>query len=199
MAANGRVITGFSKPYIAVYTNSGSTVTYSDGMVLARGVSVSLAAESADDNNFYADNVVAESVSGVFTGGTATLTVDGLNPAARALALGLAVAGSDGWTSDGDNTVAPYLGVGYIVRYMSGGDVIYVPTVIAKTKLSIPTEEAATQEDEISWQTSALEFTLMRDDTANHNWRFIGADFTTEAAAEAALQTKLGITPTVTT
>lgn len=199
MAANGRVITGFSKPYIAVYTNSGSTVTYSDGMVLARGVSVSLAAESADDNNFYADNVVAESVSGVFTGGTATLTVDGLNPAARALALGLATAGSDGWTSDGDNTVAPYLGVGYIVRYMSGGDVIYVPTVIAKTKLSIPTEEAATQEDDISWQTSALEFTLMRDDTDNHNWRFIGADFTTEAAAEAALQTKLGITPTVTT
>lgn len=199
MAANGRVITGFSKPYVAVYTNSGSTVAYSNGMVLARGVSVSLAPESADDNNFYADNVVAESAGGIFTGGTATLTVDGLNPTARALALGLAAAGSDGWTSDGDNTVAPYLGVGYIVRYMSGGDVIYVPTVLAKTKMGIPSEDAATQEDQIAWQTTPLEFQLMRDDTENHNWRFIGADFTTEAAAEAALQTKLGITPTVTT
>lgn len=196
MAANGRVITGFSKPYIATYSASGTTVTYSGGMVLARGVSVSLSPESADDNKFYADNVTAETAAGVFTGGTATVTVDGLNPTARALAYGLAAAGSDGWTADGDSTSAPYVGIGYIVRYMSGGDVIYVPTVLAKTRLSIPSEDANTQEDEIDWQTTALEFTLMRDDTANHNWRFIGADFTTEAAAEAALQTKLGISNT---
>lgn len=196
MAANGRVITGFSKPYIATYSASGTTVTYSSGMVLARGVSVSLAPESADDNKFYADNVTAETAAGVFTGGTATVTVDGLNPTARALAYGLPQAGSDGWTADGDTTNAPYVGIGYIVRYMSGGDVIYVPTVLAKTRLSIPSEDANTQEDEIDWQTTALEFTLMRDDTANHNWRFIGADFTTEAAAEAALQTKLGISNT---
>lgn len=193
MAANGRVITGFSKPYIANYAASGTTVTYSGGMVLARGVSVSLAPESADDNKFYADNVTAETAAGVFTGGTATITVDGLNPDARALAYGLPEAGSDGWTADGDTTNAPYVGIGYIVRYMSGGDVIYVPTVLAKTRLSIPTEEASTQEDEIDWQTTALDFTLMRDDSANHNWRFIGADFTTEEAAEAALKTKLGI------
>lgn len=193
MAANGRVITGFSKPYIANYAASGTTVTYSGGMVLARGVSVSLAPESADDNKFYADNVTAETAAGVFTGGTATITVDGLNPDARALAYGLPEAGSDGWTADGDTTNAPYVGIGYIVRYMSGGDVIYVPTVLAKTRLSIPTEEASTQEDEIDWQTTALDFTLMRDDSANHNWRFIGADFTTEEAAEAALMTKLGI------
>lgn len=193
MAANGRVITGFSKPYIANYAASGTTVTYSGGMVLARGVSVSLAPESADDNKFYADNVTAETAAGVFTGGTATITVDGLNPAARALAYGLPEAGSDGWTADGDTTNAPYVGIGYIVRYMSGGDVIYVPTVLAKTRLSIPTEEASTQEDEIDWQTTALDFTLMRDDSANHNWRFIGADFTTEEAAEAALKAKLGI------
>lgn len=193
MAANGRVITGFSKPYIANYAASGTTITYSGGMVLARGVSVSLAPESADDNKFYADNVTAETAAGVFTGGTATITVDGLNPAARALAYGLPEAGSDGWTADGDTTNAPYVGIGYIVRYMSGCDVIYVPTVLAKTRLSIPTEEASTQEDEIDWQTTALDFTLMRDDSANHNWRFIGADFTTEEAAEAALKAKLGI------
>lgn len=195
MAANGRVITGFSKPYVAKYTANGSTVTYSEGMILARGVSVSLAPESADDNNFYADNVVAESAGGVFTGGTATLTVDGLNPAARSLAMGLAEANTEGWIEDGDSTEAPYLAVGYIVRYMSGGDVIYVPTVLAKTKMAIPAEEAATQEDQIAWQTTAIDFTLMRDDTENHTWRYIGADCATEAAAVAALKTKLNITP----
>jgi phi13 family phage major tail protein len=193
--AAGRVITGFSKPYVAKYTANGSAVTYSDGMILARGVSVSLAPESADDNNFYADNVVAESAGGVFTGGTATLTVDGLNPNARALAMGLAEADTEGWIEDGDSTEAPYLAVGYIVRYMSGGDVIYVPTVLAKTKMAIPAEEAATQEDQIAWQTTAIDFTLMRDDTENHTWRYIGADCATEAAAVAALKAKLNITP----
>lgn len=193
MAANGRVITGFSKPYIAVYSNNGSTVSYSDGLVLARGVSVSLAPESSDDNKFYADNVTAETAGGIFTGGTATLTVDGMNPTARKTALGLPAAGTDGWTAYGDSVNPPYLGVGYIVRYMSGGDVIYVPTVLTKTKLSIPTEAAATQEDQIAWQTSPLTFNLMRDDSADHTWRYIGADFTTEDAAEAALKTKLSI------
>lgn len=194
MAANGRVITGFSKPYYAIYTNSGSTVTYSTPAVMARGVSVALAPESSEDNNFYADNVVAESLSGVFTGGTATLTCDQPLPAAISAMRGLPIAGSDGWTADGEDAATPYLGVGYIVRYMSDGVTIYVPTVLAKCKLNIPEENAATQEDEIDWQTTDLVFTLMRDDTANKNWRFIGADCETEAAAEAALRTKLGAT-----
>lgn len=193
MSASGRVITGFSKPYVALYGFANDAVTYTSGQVLARGVSVALAPDSSDDNIFYADNVAAETAGGVFTGGTCTLTVDGLNPAARKLVEGLPTAGSDGWIADGDSTVVPYVGIGYIARYMSGGDVIYVPTVIAKAKLAIPDQNAATQEDDISWQTEALEFQMVRDDSANHAWRHIGADFTTEALAEAALKTKLGI------
>jgi len=51
MAAAGRVITGFSKPYVAKYSVVGTTVSYTDGMVLARGVSVALAPTSSDDND----------------------------------------------------------------------------------------------------------------------------------------------------
>lgn len=195
MAANGRVITGFSKPYVGVYAASGTTVSYTGVVALARGVSVALAPESADDNIFYADNVAAETAGGVFTGGTATLTVDGLNPNVRKLVLGLPSTGSDGWTADGDDTEVPYLGIGYIVRYMSGGDTIFVPTLLAKTKLAIPDQNANTQEADITWQTEALEASLMRDDSEKHNWRHIGGDYTTEAAAEVALKTKMGVTP----
>lgn len=78
--AAGKVITGFSKPYVAVYSASGGTVTYSKGRELARGVGVSTDYEVGDSNPFYANNVEAENVPGVFTGGTATLTVDGLLP-----------------------------------------------------------------------------------------------------------------------
>lgn len=191
--ANGRVVTGFSKPYAALYHDNGDgTVSYSGAQALARGVEVSLEPESAEDNNFYADNVVAESASGIFTGGTATLTVDGLFMAARRKFFGLPEAGADGWTAEGEKTTSPYIGLGWITRYMSAGVTTYVPTILAKTKFSALGESAATQEDEIDWQTSEITATLMRDDTVAHNWRFIGADFATEAAAEQALVAKLG-------
>lgn len=192
MAVNGRVITGFSKPYVAKYAASGSTVSYSDEMVLARGVSVSLDIESSDDNNFYADNQVAESASGVFSSGTVTLTVDGTKAAARRLIFGLPAAstatGSAGLVLYGDSMVVPDVGIAWVARYMSEGVTSYVPQIIPKAKFQLPTKEAATQEDEIDWQTEELVATIMRDDTANHTW-FIDSDTTyaTEADAVAAI------------
>lgn len=192
MAVNGRVITGFSKPYVAKYTTTGGTVSYTDEMVLARGVSVSLDIESSDDNNFYADNQVAESASGVFSSGTVTLTVDGTKAAARRLIFGLPAAstatGSAGLVLYGDSMVVPDVGIAWVARYMSEGVTSYVPQIIPKAKFQLPTKEAATQEDEIDWQTEELVATIMRDDTANHTW-FIDSDTTyaTEDEAVAAI------------
>lgn len=193
--AVGRVITGFSKPYVANYTNTGGTNTYTNGKVLARGVSVSIAPNDAgDDNVFYADNVAAETQSGRFTGGELTLTVDGLFLDAERMINGLPAAGDNGWTADGDSSESPYLTVAFIVRYMSNGATIYTPYVIPKTKFAKPEMSAETQDgDEIKWQTQELTAQIMRDDTNAHNWRYIGADVATEAAAEAAIRTFLGI------
>ena len=96
MSAAGKVCIGFSKPYVAVYTNSGTTITYSDGRVLARGVDVSIEPETSDDNKFYADNTEAETDAGTFSGGTLSLTVDGLHQDAEALIMGLPAADSSG-------------------------------------------------------------------------------------------------------
>lgn len=46
--ANGKVCTGFSKPYVAVLGSTG----YTDGQILARGVEVSIEPESSDPENF---------------------------------------------------------------------------------------------------------------------------------------------------
>lgn len=191
--AAGRVTTGFSKPYVAIYSESGGTITYSDGQLLARGVDVSISPESSDDNNFYADNILAESDAGRFTGGTVTLTVDGLLTATKKLIFGLPTADAQGWTAYGDDMVIPYVGIGYIARTQSDGVIAYVPTVLAKCRFNQPEDAAATQEDEIDWQTQSLEAVIMRGDDANHNWKFEGNEYATEAAAEAALKTKLGI------
>lgn len=192
MSAAGKVTTGFSLPYVALYAASGGTITYTSGQKLARGVDVSISPESGSDNNFYADNIVAESDAGKFTGGTLSLTVDGLLPATRKLIFGLPAA-TGGWTEFGDDMAVPYVAVGYIARSQSDGVVKYTPTILPKCKFNLPEDAAATQEDSINWQTESLTATIMRADDSNHVWKYLGDEQSTEAAAEAALKTKLGI------
>lgn len=191
MSAAGKVTTGFSKPYVAKYSASGGSVTYSDVQVLARGVEVSLEVESGDANNFYADNIVAETIAGQFNGGTLNLTVDGLFQDAEKLILGLPAAGDDGFMGYGD-VEAPYLGVGFIIRSMSAGVTYYTPVLVTKCLFNVPTTEAATQEDSIDWKTQELSATVMRDDSTARTWKFVGTDYTSESQAENALIVKMG-------
>lgn len=192
--ANGRVLTGFSLPYVAVYANSGTTVTYSSGSILARGVSVSLEVESEDDANiFYADNVAAESIDGKFKEGTVTLTVDGLLPAAEALIYGLPTADSDGFVNYGSSMSIPYVGIGFICRYMSSGSESYVPVVLTKCKFNMHNLSAETQEEDIEWQTQELSAKVLRDDSSDNVYQRVGTAATTEAAAVAMIKTALDI------
>lgn len=201
--ANGRVITGYSKPYVALYAVSDNTVSYSGGMPLARGVSVSIDPESGDGNDFHADNVTAESVGGTFTGGTVTLTVDGLKDVARKLIMGIVTESTitvgTGTTSSvkvydyDDQQTAPYVGIGFIVRYMENGTTTYEPHIICKTVFSPEGLEAATQEEDIEFQTSELEATIMRDDSQYHRWQRIAEAQTTEVAAENIIKNLLNI------
>lgn len=191
--AAGKVCTGFSKPYVALYSANGGTITYSNAQILARGVNVTISPEAATDNNFYADNQLAESASGVFTGGTVTLTVDGLKTAAERLVMGVPAPGADGFMAYNDTQAVPYVAVGFIARYMSDAVTTYVPVVLAKTKFNEINLSAATQEKEIDWQTTELTSNIMRADNADHDWKYVGTDYESEALAEAALKTKLGI------
>ena len=198
--ANGKVITGYSKPYVALYNSNDGDITYSDGMPLARGVSVNVSAESGDGVNFYADNVTAESVGGVFTGATVTLVVDGLKAAARTLIMGLPepstidVGGESVNVYDyDDRQTIPNVGIGFIIRRMENGVTTYMPVVLTKCAFGVDGLEAATQEDSIDFQTTELEATVMRDDSANHLWRRIGEDQATEAEAENVIKTLLNI------
>ena len=192
MSAAGRVCTGFSLPYVATYTNNNGTITYSSGQKLARGVDVSIE-PSASDNVFYADNVEAE-VANQFTGGSFTLTVDGLLPGAEKLIMGLpAVTTGGSWYTYDDDRNPGFFGLGFIARYMQDGVAKYVPYVLAKVAFDPINTSAATQEAEISWQTQSITGKIMRAEDAKHTWKYLGVEYSTEALAEAALKTKLGI------
>ena len=202
--ANGKVITGYSKPYVALYASNNGSPTYSSAQALARGVSVQLEAETGDAVNFYADNVLAESAGGVFTGATATLVVDGLKADARKLIMGLPTATSvtingsavDVYEYD-DRQVIPYVGIGFIIRYMEAGVTTYQPVVLTKCAFSVDGLEANTQEENIEFQTTELTASVLRDDSANHRWRRIAADQTTEQAAENIVRSLLGLATTI--
>lgn len=193
MAANGKVITGFSYPRVALYAASGNTVSYSDLKPLARGVEVSFEPETSDDNIFYADNQAAESAAGLFTRATCTLTVDQPLIAAEKMLMGIptASAGED-WTAYDKDQNVPYVGVGFIVRYMSEAVTTYVPVVLPKCKFNQFAINAATQEEDIDWQTTELAATVLRSDDEKGTWKFIGKDYSSESAALAALDAKLG-------
>lgn len=193
--AAGKVCTGFSKPYVAKYAASGGTITYTSGQILARGVSATASPETTDDNNFYADNIVAETENGTFTGGTVNLTVDGLLQSAEKMIMGLPEAGSDGLVAYGDAMKIPDVGLAFIARYQSGGVVTYTPIIFPRTAFNLIEVEANTQEESIDWQTQELTANIKRAEDANHNWKYVGGELESEAEAEAVIKTFFNITP----
>lgn len=191
--AAGQVTTGFSKPYVALYTCEDGVITYSNGQSLARGVEVSVEPESSEDNNFYADNQEEESDSGKFTGGTIGLTVDGLKTVAERLVMGLPEI-VNGWMDYDDEQKIPEVGIGFIRRVMSGGVTSYIPYILVRAVFSQIPISAATQEEEIDWQTTELSATLKRGGDAKHKWRRVGKNCETEEAAEAMIKEAFNIT-----
>lgn len=201
MAANGRVITGFSHPCVALYNSPGGPGTYTNGMIAARGVSMDVTVETADANDFYADNAVVESESGIFAAGELALVLDGMHPKAERFVLGLpeprsVTVGEKTIELAGTGTSAnpPYVGVGSVVEYTSGGVKIYVPVMFTKGKFRQTGMGAKTREGSTEWQTQSMTVDLHRDDTELHNWKEVGPDCTTEAEAIEILHALLAVT-----
>ena len=193
--ANGKVITGYSQPIVAKYAYNQGTISYSNKTPLARGVEVDMEVEIGDATNFFADNTISESVAGQFNGATATLTVDGLKDTARNLIAGLVtsktiIANSSTVTAKAydDLQVIPYVGIGFVVRYMENGVTTYAPVILPKAQFSPESLKAATQGESVEFQTTELVATVMRADDANHTWKIVAEDQATEAAAVAVIE-----------
>jgi len=190
--ANGKVITGYSKPIVAKYTFNDNAISYTDRMPLARGVKVTMEVEIGDPTNFFADNTISEAVAGQFNGATATLEVDGLKDAARKLIAGLVTEKSIVVSTStvkasvyDDLQVIPYVGIGFVVRYMENG------VTLPKAQFSPEGLEAETQGESVDFQTTELQATVMRADDAAHSWKVIAEDQATEADAVAVIEAYL--------
>lgn len=187
---------GLSKPYYAIYSNSGTTVTYANGGLLGRASEVDLSLENADANILYLDNAPAESVQS-FAGGTLTLNIGELSLSVAAAIFGLT---TESVTTPSGTVLAfpaepsiPYVGIGFIIKGITNGTANWMAVLLTKAQFQIPGDAATTQGESIEWQTKELTATLMRDDTANGDWKKLGY-FASEADAETWLKSQLSIT-----
>ena len=192
------VTTGFRNIYVAKYSNEETTVSYTGFQKLARARGFSLDVGTSDDNQYFADDSLAETESGAsFSSGTLELTVDGLTGEEEALLFGIDTSSSTVQVSEkpvtevrfGDSLKPPFMGVAGIKRYQLNGVVTYRPIVLPKVQFTLGTDEAETGEDTINWQDQTLNANIMRDDTAEHNWKRMPKDnFATLAEAIAYIK-----------
>lgn len=195
-------IIGVSKPYVAKYSNTDTTVSYTSGQILDKMTEIDISINSAEDNNFYADNSIAESDSS-FSGGSVTVNTADLGPEATALVLGITpvpIADISGVTDEDVNELifdddqrSPYLGFGCIIKKRVNNVDQWRAIILTKIMLAVPNDAATTQGETIEWQTPQLTGTIMRDDSAKHAWKR-EATFTTEAQAETYIKARLSIT-----
>lgn len=184
---------GLSKPYFAVYSASGTTVTYSNGGLIGKYTEMNIEVESADDNILYADNAAAESDK-TMTGGSFTMSTDNLSLTTIQKILGVTAGTTQNpWTVFDDTQTVPYLGVGGIIKKRVSNADVWVAFVLDKIQFATPSIAAVTQGESIEWQTQELTATIMRSDATNHPW-FRMQECSTEALAETAVKTFLSIT-----
>ena len=193
---------GLSKPYYAIYNYNGSAVTYSGGALIGKAVSLDMSLDGGDTNILYADNGAAESANS-FGGGSLTLGTDDLLPAPMMAILGVAeeaITGVTAVTTEGakwlkfdDNQETPYIGFGAIAKKQIGGATKWVAIVYPKIQFQNLGDALTTQGETIEWQTPEITATLMRDDTAAHEWRRMSSPLDTEAEAEALIKSFLSI------
>lgn len=194
-------IIGASKPMFAKYTASGSTVGYSEGGVMGKLVEFNIELESTNNNDFYADNGIAETQRNKFSSGTLTMQTDDLRHDISKVLLGLkevtlsSIPGIVGDVKElvyDDDQNTPYLGIGMIQKKQIDNIEKWRAVVLHKVMFSVPADAATTEGDSIDWQVPELSGTIMRDDSEKHAWKS-EATFATEAEAAAYIRYKLDI------
>lgn len=189
---------GLSKPYFAKYAANQGVVSYSSGGTLGEAVNVNITPDSSDPVKFFADNHLKETAQ-IFVSGALTLGLDHLSAEVAAAILGLNVESYPAsGTATGSvvkhvgNAVAPYVGVGLVVKSQIDGSYEWMGIVLHKVQFKNPGLAQETQGETITFTAPSIEGTILRDDTSDEGWETDGY-FTSEAAAEAWVKELLNI------
>ncbi len=195
---------GLSRIYFAEYQSDGlDNVSYINGYLAARAIRHQFTAQSNSSNNdLYADNGVAESASGMTSGGDITTEVAELTQKTAKFLYNLT---ERTITVDGEEiteyveseaNTSKTVGYGFIEKHITKGKTTYRGVVFTKVKYNVANDDIQTQGESINWQTTSITGTASRDDTPAHEWRRKSQDFASEAKADKYVRKVLNITAT---
>jgi phi13 family phage major tail protein len=186
---------GLKYPVYASATEDETSISYSNGKVLAKAISANISIET-NDVVLYADDAVAESDHS-FSSGKISMNIDDLSNAAQVDLLG----NREGATVDvaigtkeiiaGSSDTPGFVGFGFYGKKIVGGVIRWRAIWLKKVQFAEPADEAATKGQTTEFQTPTLEGTIMVD--VSGDWKN-EATFSTEAGAVAWLKGKAGIT-----
>ena len=185
---------GLSRVYYGKYAYNTTTgvVSYTTPGLLAKAVEVSIDPADNGGVKFYADNGVAE-IANNFGSGTVTLTVDRLTPAVKAALFGATLDNDAKTITYGSDDVAPYIGLGFIVRLQRDQTLVYMPVFLPKVVMHRPGDSATTQGETVEFSGEELTGDILRSDDEEAAWK-VTTECADEAAAITWLSGKLGIT-----
>ena len=156
MNANVGMVYPVAAP-VSAYT-PGTSITYSNGFVVAEAVSANVSWNRAD-GHFYGDDVELDTDNGVL-GYTINFEPTGLSATSRQKLLGETVSSNEYTITD---AASPDLGFGYIrVMRVKGTTTVttsYEAWWYKKLKFAISSEETRTKEQNIEWRVPTLEGT----------------------------------------
>lgn len=160
--------------------------TFDTGFVLGKAVSVNLAITNSE-GELYADDMLAEHVK-EFSSAALTLEVDNITLANQGTLYGATYASDELKFGATDN--APYGGIGGYQILMVNNVRKYRAWFFPKAKASVPDWSGATKNNSISFGTQPISMKIM---APNYGPWYYVKEFTTEAAAQAYIDTKLGV------
>ena len=160
--------------------------TYSAGKVIGRMVSANLAIQSAE-GELYADDMLSEYIS-EFSSADFTAEVDNIPLADQATLYGATYASDEFKATYTD--APPFGGIGGIQILLVRGVRKYRAWFFPKARASMPDWDATTRGDSISFGTQPIQMKIMTP--LYGPWYYL-KEFTTEAAAKAYIDTKLGV------
>ena len=177
----------------------GSMPTYGNGVVIheARNCNIS---KTYNDNPLYGDDRIVDD-DNCLTALTASFEPTGLSDSDRMLLFGENEISVGGLTCqvESDNET-PYGGFGYIRKMRDNGVVKYEAWIILKIKFQEESQNTATKEGSISWNTPTLNGRaagVYIDNTGKLRWR-VHETFETIAAAKSWINTVLNVSSATT-
>ena len=172
---------------VATVNETDGSITY--GSVKKPGKAVSFTFEpNVSDATLYADDSLAESDNRV-TGGSCTMGIDRMDAETMAEILGHDYDSDTNEVVSNVNDVAPYIGVGRIVRIMVDNVQMFRATFLAQCKMSEPSDDDNTMGESVEFSTYELNGTVVVP--ADGNWRR-ESTFSTQAEAISYLEGLFG-------